>query len=163
MKIQSLGPLKSIGLVLAQTYNLPGKIILKGTFITNEIVAYFKMGNVQTILCAVPEEGDVHEDEAAEAISNSIDKNQIYAEKASTGRVNFKSQSLCLVRYERALIREVNLVDESIAFSIVEHNQLIAKNDLIATLKIIPFFAKKNSWIKLLKYLLKMNFSKFTV
>ena len=125
MKIQSLGPQDSIGAVLAQTYNLPGKIISKGTFVTNEIVAYLETGNVQKILCAVPEEGDIHEDEAAEAISNAIDKNRIYAEKASTGRVNFKSQSLCLVRYERDLIKEVNLVDESIAFSIVEHLSLI--------------------------------------
>ena len=153
MKLQSLRPLESIGLVLAQTYNLTNKTISKGTFITNEILDYFKMGNVQTILCAVPEEGDIHEDEAAEAISNAIDKNQIYAEKASTGRVNFKSQSLCLVRYERALIREVNLVDESIAFSIVEHNQLIAKNDLIATLKIIPFFTKKKYVDQVIKIL----------
>ena len=155
MKIQSLRPLESIGLVLAQTYNLTSKTISKGTFVTNEIVDYFKMGNVQTILCAVPEEGDIHEDEAAEAISNAIDKNQTYAEKASTGRVNFKSQSLCLVRYERHLIREVNLVDESIAFSIVEHNQLIAKNDLIATLKIIPFFTKKKYLDQVIKILAK--------
>ena len=153
MKLQSLRPLESTGLVLAQTYNLTSKTISKGTFITDEILDYFKMGNVQTILCAVPEEGDIHEDEAAEAISNAIDKNQIYAEKASTGRVNFKSQSLCLVRYERALIREVNLVDESIAFSIVEHNQLIAKNDLIATLKIIPFFTKKKYVDQVIKIL----------
>ena len=143
MKIESLVPQKSIGSVLAQTYNLPGKTVSKGTLITKEIVAYFRTGNVQIILCAVPEEGDIHEDEAAEAISSAIDKNHIYAEKASTGRVNFKSQSLCLVRYERDLIKEVNLVDESIAFSIVEHNQLLAKNDLIATLKIIPFFTQK--------------------
>ncbi len=155
MKIQSLGPLESTGLVLAQSYNLPDKTISKGTFITNEIVAYFKKGNVQTILCAVPEEGDIHEDEAAEAISSAIDKNHIYAEKASTGRVNFKSQSLCLVRYERGFIKEVNLVDESIAFSIVEHNQLLAKNDLIATLKIIPFFIQKKYVDQVIKILAK--------
>ena len=143
MKILGLDPQESLGSVIAQTYNLPGKTISKGTFVTSEIVDYFKEFDVQTILCAVPANGDIHEDEAAEAISNAIDKNQIYVEKASTGRVNFKSQSLCLVRYERALIREVNLVDESIAFSIVEHNQLLAKNDLIATLKIIPFFTQK--------------------
>ena len=143
MKILGLDPEESLGSVIAQTYNLPGKTISKGTFVTSEIVDYFKEFDVQTILCAVPANGDIHEDEAAEAISNAIDKNQIYVEKASTGRVNFKSQSLCLVRYERALIREVNLVDESIAFSIVEHNQLLAKNDLIATLKIIPFFTQK--------------------
>jgi molybdenum cofactor cytidylyltransferase len=155
MKIKSLGPQDSIGAVLAQTYNLPGKIISKGTFVTNEIVAYFKTGNVKTILCAVPEEGDIHEDEAAEAISSAIDKNHIYADKASTGRVNFKSQSLCLVRYDRDFIKEVNLVDEGIAFSIVEHNQLLAKGDLIATLKIIPFFMKKKYVDRVIKILAK--------
>tara|TARA_B100001057_G_scaffold373316_1_gene377740 strand:- start:518 stop:826 length:309 start_codon:yes stop_codon:yes gene_type:complete len=93
MKIQSIGPLESIGLVLAQTYNLLDKTIPKGSVITNEIVAYLKTGNVQNILCAVPEEGDIHGDEAAEAISNAIDKSHMYAERASTGRVNFKSQA----------------------------------------------------------------------
>ena len=160
MKIKSLGPQDSIGAVLAQTYNLPGKIISKGTFVTNEIVAYFKTGNVKTILCAVPEEGDIHEDEAAEAISSTIDKNHIYADKASTGRVNFKSQSLCLVRYDRDFIKEVNLVDESIAFSIVEHNQLLAEGDLIATLKIIPFFMQKKYVDRVIKILAKAELFK---
>ena len=155
MKIKSLGPQDSIGAVLAQTYNLPGKVISKGTFVTNEFVGYFKTGNVKTILCAVPEEGDIHEDEAAEAISSAIDKNHIYADKASTGRVNFKSQSLCLVRYDRDFIKEVNLVDESIAFSIVEHNQLLAEGDLIATLKIIPFFMQKKYVDRVIKILAK--------
>ena len=155
MKIKNLAPQDSIGVVLAQTYNLPGKIISKGTFVTNEVVGYFKTGNVKTILCAVPEEGDIHEDEAAEAISSAIDKNHIYADKASTGRVNFKSQSLCLVRYDRDFIKEVNLVDESIAFSIVEHNQLLAEGDLIATLKIIPFFMQKKYVDRVIKMLTK--------
>ena len=155
MKIKNLAPQDSIGVVLAQTYNLPGKIISKGTFVTNEVVGYFKTGNVKTILCAVPEEGDIHEDEAAEAISSAIDKNHIYADKASTGRVNFKSQSLCLVRYDRDFIKELNLVDESIAFSIVEHNQLLAEGDLIATLKIIPFFMQKKYVDRVIKILAK--------
>jgi molybdenum cofactor cytidylyltransferase len=143
MKILGLDPQESLGSVIAQTYNLPGKTISKGTFMTSEIVDYFKEGDVQNILCAVPDNDDIHEDEAANIISNAIDRSHLYTESASTGRVNFKSRSLCLVRYERELIKEVNLVDESIAFSIVEHNQLLAKNDLIATLKIIPFFTQK--------------------
>ena len=143
MKILGLDPQESLGSVIAQTYHLPGKTISKGTVVTSEIVDYFKEGDVQNILCAVPDKGDIHEDEAANIISNAIDRSHIYIESASTGRVNFKSRSLCLVRYKRDLIKKVNLVDESIAFSIVEHNQLLAKNDLIATLKIIPFFTKK--------------------
>ena len=143
MKILGLDPQESLGSVIAQTYNLPGKTISKGTFVTSEIVDYFKEGEVQNMICAVPDNGDIHEDEAANIISNAIDRSHIYIESASTGRVNFKSRSLCLVRYKRDLIKKVNLVDESIAFSIVEHNQLLAKNDLIATLKIIPFFTQK--------------------
>ncbi len=143
MQILGLDPQESLGSVIAQTYNLPGKTISKGTFMTSEIVGYFKESEVQNILCAVPDNGDIHEDEAANIISNAIDRSHIYIDSASTGRVNFKSRSLCLVRYKRDLIKKVNLVDESIAFSIVEHNQLLAKNDLIATLKIIPFFTQK--------------------
>ncbi len=143
MKILGLHPQESLGSVIAQTYNLPGKTISKGTFVTSDIVDYFKEDDVQNILCAVPDSDDIHEDEAANIISNAIDRSHLYTESASTGRVNFKSRSLCLVRYERELIKEVNLIDESIAFSIVEHNQLLAKNDLIATLKIIPFFTQK--------------------
>ena len=106
MKILGLDPQESLGSVIAQTYNLPGKTVSKGTFVTSEIVGYFKEGDVQNILCAVPDNGDIHEDEAANIISNVIDRSHIYVDSASTGRVNFKSRSLCLVRYERALIKD---------------------------------------------------------
>ena len=112
MKILGLDPQESLGSVIAQTYNLPGKTISKGTFVTSEIVAYFEEGDVQNILCAVPDNGDIHEDEAANIISNAIDRSHIYTEGASTGRVNFKSRSLCLVRYKRALIKEVNFFNK---------------------------------------------------
>ena len=69
MKILGLDPKESLGFVIAQTYNLPGKTISKGTFVTSEIVAYFEEGDVQNILCAVPDNGDIHEDEAANIIS----------------------------------------------------------------------------------------------
>ena len=143
MKIENLAPKESKGSVLAQSYNLSERILSKGTYVSEDILEFLNEENVKTILCAVPEEGDMHEDTAAEAISKAIDRNQLYSEEASTGRVNFRAPTLSLVRYDRELIKQLNLVDESIAFSIVEHNQLLAKNDLIATLKIIPFFVSK--------------------
>ena len=143
MKIEYLDPNKSKGSILAQTYNLSGRTLSKGTHVSEEILELLNRENVKNILCAVPHEGDIHEDSAAEAISKALDENQLYAEEASTGRVNFRTPALSIVRYNRELIKKINLVDESIAFSIVEHNQLLAKNDLIATLKIIPFFVSK--------------------
>ena len=143
MKIEYLDPNKSKGSILAQTYNLSGRTLSKGMHVSEEILEFLNRENVKNILCAVPHEDDVHEDSAAEAISKALDENQLYAEEASTGRVNFRTPALSIVRYNRELIKKINLVDESIAFSIVEHNQLLAKNDLIATLKIIPFFVSK--------------------
>ena len=81
MKILGLDPQESLGSVIAQTYNLPGKTISKGTFVTSEIVDYFKEGDVQNILCAVPDNGDIHEDEAANIISNAIDRSHIYIDE----------------------------------------------------------------------------------
>ena len=143
MKIEYLDPNGSKGSILAQTYNLSGRRLSKGTHVSEDMVELLNKENVKTVLCAVPHEGDVHEDSAAEAISKALDENQLYAEEASTGRVNFRTPALSIVRYNRELIKKINLVDESIAFSIVEHNQLLAKDDLIATLKIIPFFVSK--------------------
>ncbi len=143
MKIELLDPNKSGGSILAQTYNLSVKTLSKGTHVSEDIVELLNKENVKTILCAVPHKGDIHEDSAAETISKAIDASQLYAEEASTGRVNFRTPALSIVRYNRELIKKINLIDESIAFSIVEHNQLLAKNDLIATLKIIPFFISK--------------------
>ena len=85
MKILGLDPQESLGSVIAQTYNLPGKTISKGTFVTSEIVEYFKEVDVQNILCAVPENGDIHEDEAANIISNEIDRSHIYVGSISSG------------------------------------------------------------------------------
>ena len=143
MKIENLDPRESKGSILAQSYNLSERKLSKGTRVSKAIVELLNKENIKSILCAVPDENDMDEDAAAEAISNAIDRNRIYAEEASTGRVNFRTPALGVVRYNRDLIKKINLVDESIAFSIVEHNQLLAKNDLIATLKIIPFFASK--------------------
>ena len=143
MKIEHLDPKESKGSILAQSYNLSERKLSKGTRVSKAIVELLNKENIKTILCAVPHENDLDEDAAAEAISNAIDRNRLYAEEASTGRVNFRTPALGVVRYNRELIKKINLVDESIAFSIVEHNQLLAKNDLIATLKIIPFFVSK--------------------
>ena len=143
MKIELLDPNKSGGSILAQTYNLSVKTLSKGTHVSEDVVALLNKENVKSILCAVPHKDDIHEDSAAETISKAIDESQLYAEEASTGRVNFRTPALSIVRYNRELIKKINLIDESIAFSIVEHNQLLAKNDLIATLKIIPFFISK--------------------
>ena len=112
MKIEHLDPKESKGSILAQSYNLSEKKLSKGTRVSKAIVELLNKENIKTILCAVPDENDMDEDAAAEAISNAIDRNRLYAEEASTGRVNFRTPALGVVRYNRELIKKINLVDE---------------------------------------------------
>ena len=145
MQLKELPTKETIGLILAHSCKLESQKISKGTLIDSKIVNSLINEQVSQILCAIPNESDLHENEAANLIANAIDKKKAFSGIASTGRVNFKSNSLGIVRYDRSVIKELNLIDESIAFSIVQHNQLLAPNDLIATLKIIPFFVSKSS------------------
>ena len=145
MQLKRLPTKETIGLILAHTTNLKNKRISKGTLLDSDIVRLLINAEISEVTCAVPDKGDIHEDEAANLIAMAIDKKKSFLGLASTGRVNFKTSSLGIVRYERSVIKELNLIDQSIAFSIVQHNQLLAPNDLIATLKIIPFFISKSS------------------
>jgi len=145
MQLKELPTKETIGLILAHSCRLKNQKISKGTLLDSKIVNSLINEKVSQILCAIPNESDLHENEAANLIANAIDKKKAFSDIASTGRVNFKSSSLGIVRYDRSIIKELNLIDESIAFSIVQHNQLLAPNDLIATLKIIPFFVSKSS------------------
>ena len=110
MKIENLDPKESKGSILAQSYSLSDRTLSKGTYLSEAMVELLTKENVKTILCAVPHEDDMHEDTAAEAISKVIDRNRLYSEEASTGRVNFRTSTLSLVIYDRDLIKKLNLV-----------------------------------------------------
>jgi molybdenum cofactor cytidylyltransferase len=112
MKIKNLDPKEGKGSILAQSYKLSERTLSKGTYLSEDIVELLDKENMQTIVCAVPQEGDLHEDTAAEAISKAIDRNKLYSEEASTGRVNFRAPTLSIVRYERALhFRSLNTIN----------------------------------------------------
>ena len=161
MQFKRLPTKKTIGLILAHSTNLKNKRISKGTLLDSDIVRSLINAEISEVTCAVPDKGDIHEDEAANLIAMAIDKKKSFLGLASTGRVNFKTSSLGIVRYERSVIKELNLIDQSIAFSIVQHNQLLAPNDLIATLKIIPFFISKSSVEKAVKLIKKSELFSF--
>ena len=133
------------GMVLAHRQNFADGSIAKGTLLTADHLAELGAAGIDALTCARPDAGDVHEDEAAARLAKLFAPDNLDFTMAATGRVNIKVPRQGLVRYERALIRAINEIDESITFALVQHNQLLARGQMAATIKIIPFFVPDSS------------------
>ena len=145
MQLAEFATADCLGLVLAHRQNFTDGSIAKGTLLTADHLAEFGAAGIYTLICARPDAGDVHEDEAAARLASLLAPNNLDFTMAATGRVNIKVPRQGLVRYERKLIRAINEIDERITFALVQHNQLLARGQMAATLKIIPFFVPDSS------------------
>lgn len=131
------------GLVLAHSHKLSGKRIAKGSVLTAELIAKFKTDGVKQLVCAAPDEGDLSEDQVADRLADALMTTGFTRSKAATGRVNFKVGASGIIRYDRALIKALNSVDEALTLSLVQHNQLLTAGQMAATLKVIPYFVSE--------------------
>ena len=137
------------GLVLAHRQNFAGGSLAKGTVLTAEHLKKLGAAGIGRLICARPDAGDVHEDEAAARLASLLAPENLDFTIAATGRVNMKVPRQGLVRYERALIHAINKIDERITFALVQHNQLLVGGQMAATLKIIPFFVPECSLLEI--------------
>ena len=131
------------GLVLAHSHKLSGKRIAKGSVLTAELIGKFKTDGVKQLVCAAPDEGDLSEDQVADRLADALMTTGFTRSKAATGRVNFKVGASGIIRYDRALIKALNSVDEALTLSLVQHNQLLTAGQMAATLKVIPYFVSE--------------------
>jgi len=145
MALASLSIAEATGAVLAHSQMTKDGKIPKGTRLTERHCRQLADAGVETVLCAIPATGDIPEDIAAERLARHLGGNGIHIGKAATGRVNLHATSMGIVRYNRDVIRRINTVDEAITLALVQHNQLLPANGMIATLKIIPFFASEKA------------------
>jgi molybdenum cofactor cytidylyltransferase len=111
------------------------------------MLAQLQKDGVTSLVCAKPEDGDIHEDVAAERLARALSPTTVAFTRAATGRVNIRTLQRGIIRYDRRLIRQLNEIDEAITFALVQHNQLLDASQMAATLKIIPFFVAESSII----------------
>ena len=74
MQLKRLPTKETIGLILAHSTTLKNKRISKGTLLDSDIVRSLINAEISEVTCAVPDKGDIHEDEAANLIAMAIDK-----------------------------------------------------------------------------------------
>ena len=145
MKLARLTPRDAIGHTAVHALKTDTGRISKGSIITKDHAAALEAAGIATVTCAVAAPGDLNENEAATRLANSLKSAGITPQTASTGRVNFLAEDIGIVRYNRDILHQINAVDEGITLALVQHNQLLAAGDMVATLKIIPFFVAETS------------------
>lgn len=125
--------------ILVHAVYLPDGRIAKGTCLTSDHLSRLRANGIDDIIVARLEDGDLGEDAAADMIAKAMMPANVRLSVAATGRVNIYATQRGLLRVDRLRLRDINMVDEGITLSTVQHNQLVEAGDLIATLKIIPY------------------------
>lgn len=129
------------GVILAHTLRLGngGGAIKKGAKLTREDISRLREAGYTRITVAELETGDVHEDEAAGSIAARLDHESLSRSSARTGRCNLHASRHGLVAIDVARIHEANRVSEAITIATLADDTLVSTDDMVATIKIIPF------------------------
>ncbi|MCP1336046.1 molybdopterin-binding/glycosyltransferase family 2 protein [Futiania mangrovi] len=131
------------GAVLAHSLKAGAVRLKKGRVLTADDLAALSAEGVGEVIAARLGNNDVAEDEAADILAAAIAGPGTRAAPPFTGRANLYAELAGLLAVDRDRIDAVNLVDEAITLATLTPYEAVAENDMLATVKIIPFAAPR--------------------
>lgn len=147
--------------LLAHSHQLEDGRMPKGQRLSLADIERLKHAGIERVRIALPDAGDMQENEAAAALATAMKIDHASLSTAATGRVNIHADMLGIVRYDKELLTKLNRVDEAVTISMVAHNQMLAAGDMLATIKIIPFFVAQKSIEKIIQMLTSADLWRF--
>ena len=138
------------GAMLAHAIRLPSGLLKKGHIISGADIKALAEEDITHAMAAIPEAGDMAEDEAARKIANHIAGDHIRCAGAFTGRVNLYAAGDGLVILNEAAVNRLNRRDEAITLATVRQNAIARKGQMVATVKIIPLAVRAEDIINLI-------------
>jgi molybdenum cofactor cytidylyltransferase len=132
-------PEKALGTLLAHSVSTPRGRIKKGTRLGKDHLVRLQNAGVKMIAAAIPEPGDILEDEAAARLAGALCGAGLKCNDATTGRANLHGtrDGLLLVDYDR--INRINMVDERITIATLDPWAPLTPGQLAVTVKIITY------------------------
>ncbi len=131
--------------ILAHSLRFEGGSFKKGRHLSTADIAALTDAGVATVLAARFEDGDVPEDEAADAVARAICGDGAKTSAAFTGRCNLFAGADGVVLVDRAQIDRLNQVHEAITIATLTPFDHVTEGQLLATVKIIPFAAPREA------------------
>ena len=141
MKFGDIPLAEAEGAILAHSVREPGLVLKKGRRLGPDDVAALKAAGRRTVVAAVLESGDVHEDEAAGRLAAAVMGPNLTSSAPFTGRVNLFAETRGLAVIDRERLDRINRMDESITMATLPQFAPVEPKQMVATIKIIPFAA----------------------
>jgi molybdenum cofactor cytidylyltransferase len=129
------------GAILAHAIRFEKQAFKKGRVLSADDVANLIRVGHKSVVGAKLEPDDVPEDEAAARIAASICGDGLTRSAAFTGRCNLFAIARGLVVVDVARLDQLNLIDESITVATLPAFAQVDAQQMVATIKIIPFAA----------------------
>ena len=128
------------GAILAHSLKLPsGEKLKKGTVIDDVVLAALRENSVDAVIAAIPEPGDVLENDAATHIARKLEHPTLRFDTAKTGRVNIFAKENGIFRVSSSAIDAINMLDPGITLATLNDKEEVNAGRMIATIKIIPY------------------------
>jgi molybdenum cofactor cytidylyltransferase len=127
------------GAILAHSHRLDGRMLRKGAVLDEAALEALRAAGLTEVIAARLEPGDVPEDIAADRLAAKLLSPGITRTRAATGRVNLAAETAGVLLVEAAKIDRLNGVDEALTIGTLPDGAVVAKRDLVATVKVIPF------------------------
>ncbi len=145
MEFDTVAIADALGAILAHGVRLGEKRLRKGRVLSQADVADISGAGIATVSVVRLQGGDIPEDEAAARIAAPSGGSAVYAGAAFTGRVNLYAQTDGLAVIHAPTVDALNAIDESITLATVASHTRVAKGQMLATVKIIPFAAPRSA------------------
>ena len=133
-------PTEALGGTLAHAVRAEGVRLAKGTVLDAGHVRALRLAGVGTVEVALPEPGDVGEDEAAGRCAAAMlaAGAGLTADSAATGRANLRAAHDGLLVPDRDAIDRLNAIDPRLTVATLAEGRVTA-GELVATVKVVPF------------------------
>jgi molybdenum cofactor cytidylyltransferase len=127
------------GGILAHSLKTADRVLRKGALVDSAALALLSAAGYDKVTVARLEPGDVPEGEAAARLGELLLRDGLRRSDDFHGRINIFALADGLLRLDVDKILQINMVDEAITLATLPDKSVVAKGDMIATLKIIPF------------------------
>ena len=126
------------GAILAHSQRVGERMIRKGSLLDADMIGAMRGAGMTEVICAQLEPGDVPEDIAADRMATPLVSPLIARSRAATGRVNLSAEVPGLLRLDVPMIDRLNTIDEALTIGTLPDYAVVARKDLVATVKIVP-------------------------
>ncbi len=133
------------GAVLAHAASADGLSFKKGRVLSAADIEALRTRGIDDIVAAVFEDGDVPEDEAAAELAGVVAGAHVRVAPAFTGRANLFARERGVLVLDAQRIDRLNQCHEAITLATLPAYAVVEPEQMVATVKIIPFAAPSDA------------------